>query len=64
MKINNKKIQKELERLGISQDAFATQIGMSKQLLSFHLVGRGGKTLKIIERIAKGLGIEPMDLIK
>jgi len=64
MKLNISKTKKELERLGLTQSAFAFRIGMSNQLLSFHLAGRGAKTLRVIERIAKGLGIEPRDLIK
>jgi transcriptional regulator with XRE-family HTH domain len=65
MKLNKKKIEAELKRLGWSYSDYARKLGVSRQLLNYYINGQGGgaKALSVIERMAKPLLIDPKDLI-
>jgi transcriptional regulator with XRE-family HTH domain len=63
MKLNKKKIDAELKRLGWSHSDYARQLGVSRQLLNYYINGGGAKALSVIEKMAKPLLIDPKDLI-
>lgn len=62
MKLNVKKINFELDRLGWSRVEYARRLGMSKQLLTYHL-RHYVKSLTVVERLAKPLNLDPKDLL-
>jgi hypothetical protein len=62
MKLNVKKINFELNRLGWNRTEYARQLKMSKQLLTYHL-RHHVKSLTIVERLAKPLNLDPKDLL-
>lgn len=61
MKLNVKKIIKELERIDRSQKWLSDQIGTSQQLVNYWL---RSESLKGAEPIGKVLQINPRDLIE
>jgi transcriptional regulator with XRE-family HTH domain len=61
MKLNHKKINQELERLGWTRTEYARRMGVSKQLASYYL--NRGKGFRIIEILAKPLNLDPRDLL-
>lgn len=63
MKLNIKKVNQELSRLGWNRMTYAAQLKVSKQLLSYYL-NNDIKTLRVVERLAKPLNLDPKDLIK
>jgi hypothetical protein len=62
MKLNIKKINFELNRLGWNRAEYARRLGMSKQLLTYHL-RHYVKSLTVVERLAKPLNLDPKDLL-
>jgi hypothetical protein len=60
MKLNVKKIEKELKRLGKPKVWLAKQCGISRALLNYRLQN---KTLKGVEGLAAVLDYDPKDLI-
>lgn len=50
------------EKLGISQEAFADRIGMHRAYYGAVERGERNLTLRNIDRIAKGLGVKPVEL--
>ena len=63
MKVNLKKVEKELKRLGWSRSDFARKMKISRQLCHYYFT-RPIKSFKIVERMAKALDIDPIDLLK
>lgn len=64
MRINIKKIEQELTRLGWSKYKLAKEMGVKHQWVYFILSDRKNCTLRSIERIGDALAIDPKDLIK
>jgi ribosome-binding protein aMBF1 (putative translation factor) len=62
MKLNIKKINQELERLGWTRTEYAKQLKISKQLLTYHL-RHYVKSISVVEKLAKPLNIDPKDLL-
>lgn len=62
MKLNIKKIKQELKKRGWTQQQYADELQISKQLLSYHL-NTDLKSLKVVELLAKPLQLNPKDLI-
>jgi len=63
MKLNTKKINIELQRLGWSRYRLAKEMGAKTQWVYFILSDRKNCTLRSIQRIADALAIDPKDLI-
>jgi len=64
MKLNKRKIELELERLGWSKRRLAEEMGVKRQWVYVVLSdARDGCTLRTVNRIAKALGLNPRDLL-
>ena len=63
MRLNKRKINLELERLGWSKYRLAKEIGVKRQWIYAILANSGGCTLKTVDRIGQALGVDPKDLI-
>jgi plasmid maintenance system antidote protein VapI len=63
MKLNVKKIELELERIGKNQVWLAREMKVKRQWVHYLMNSTNGTTLKTIERIGKALGVDPKDLI-
>lgn len=57
-------LKKLREKSGLSQEAFAAEIGYSTSYLSMIERGTRQLTLEGIEKVAAALGIDPLDLLK
>jgi len=62
MKLNLKKINQELERLGWTRVEYARRLGVSKQLLHYYLK-KEIKGIKIVEKLACPFNVDPKDLL-
>jgi transcriptional regulator with XRE-family HTH domain len=62
MKLNLKKINQEMERLGLNQTELARRMGISRQLLNYYLQ-RDLREIPAVERLAKQFNIPPKDLL-
>ena len=62
MKLNQKKIDQELKRLGWSRSEYAIKVGISRQLMYYYL-NRTPKGFRIVVRLAAPLHIDPRDLL-
>jgi len=60
LKLNRKKVKDQLKLLKKNQEWLAKELGISKQLLSYHL--RVG-TIRGAEFIAPVFGLDPKDLL-
>ena len=56
-------LQAKRERLGQNIEAFAEELEISRSELQKYLHGTGNPTMDKIERIAKKIDVEPMDLL-
>ena len=63
MKINQRKIELELKRLGWSKYRLAKEMGVKHQWVYYILSGERGSTLRTLERIADAIGLDPKGLI-
>jgi plasmid maintenance system antidote protein VapI len=63
MKINKKRIELDLKRLGWSKYRLAQEMNAKHQWVYHVLNNENGLTLKTIERFAEALGADPKDLI-
>jgi len=63
LKLNVKKIEFELKRLGWNQSRLAEETGMTRQGVSIALI-RQATLLRTIDKFAKALGVHPRDLLK
>ena len=61
MKLNIKKIMAELQRLGWTRTEYARKLGISRQLLNYYL--HKGKSIRLVNRLADPLHIDPRDLL-
>ena len=61
MQLNVQKIKKELKRVKQNQTWLANKMNVSRQLLSYMIIS---KKITHAERIAKGLNLNPRDLIQ
>lgn len=62
MKLNLKKINQELSRLGWTRGQYARRLGISRQLLYYYLK-KEIRGIKPVEKLAKPFGIDPKDLL-
>ena len=60
LKLNTDKIKRQLKQIGKTQFWLASELGISKQLLSYHM---RFKTVRGAEMIAPVFGLEPKDLL-
>lgn len=60
LQLNKKKVDAELKRLDQTYTWLAQQLGISKGLLSYHVVNR---TIKAAEKIAPVFNLKAKDLI-
>lgn len=63
MKLNTKKIKKEMNRLGWSQIRLAQEMGCKRQYVNYMLKNGKNPKLETIQRFAKALDVDPKDLI-
>ena len=63
MKINTQKINKEMERLGITHEKLGELLDPPRTRQAATYVIENGKTFSVIEQIAKVLDLDPKDLI-
>ena len=63
MNINATKIETRLAELGITKAALAERCGMSRQNIST-IIRRGTCEPKTAGKLAKGLGVDVMDIIR
>ena len=63
MRLNIKKIEHELKRMGWTKYRLAKEMGAKTQWVYFILSDRKNCTLRSIQRIADALAIDPKDLI-
>jgi len=63
MKLNKRKIDIEMTRLGWSKCRLAQEMGVSRQWVYVILKRTGGCTLRTVDRIAQALGADPKDLL-
>ena len=61
LQLNIKKIEKERERLGLTQNALAEKMGWSKQRMSYVITN---KLIMHADSFGNFFDIEPKDLIK
>jgi len=62
MRVNVEKIEFELKRLGWTQTRLAKEVGMTRQGISYIMLKQRAP-LKTLDRIAKGLCVDPKDLL-
>jgi hypothetical protein len=62
MKLNLKKILLELQRLGWTKAEYARKIGISRQLMN-HYLNQPLKSVRIVNRLAGPLHVDPRDLL-
>jgi predicted DNA-binding protein (UPF0251 family) len=62
MKMNTQLVQRELDRINQDYSWLARRMGVSRQAV-WEIMNKGGKTLKIIDRFAVALRLNPRDLI-
>ena len=62
MKINKRKVQLRMAKLGINQPQLAERAGTTKQTITNLMKGKGCKP-ETFGRIAKALEVEPEDII-
>ena len=61
MKINKKKIEHEIKRLGWNYSRLAKEGGISRQLINYYL--HSEPSIKIVEKLAMILNVDPRDLL-
>ena len=65
MKLNVKKIEKEIKRLGLTHTSLAKLMGKSRTTVVTLLHKKtGGYTLKTVENFARALGMDGKDLVQ
>lgn len=64
MRLNVKKIKREIEDQGISVYDLAQKMKAREQWIYMILNGQGGRTFKTLERFAKALGLNEKELIE
>ena len=62
MRVNVKKIEMELDRLGWYQAGLANKLGMTRSAISI-LFKKQSTSLKTLNNIAKALNLDPKDLL-
>jgi predicted DNA-binding protein (UPF0251 family) len=62
MKMNTQLVQRELDRINQDYSWLARRMGVSRQAV-WEIMNKGGRTLKIIDRFAVALRLNPRDLI-
>jgi len=63
MKINKRKIDLELKRLGWTKYRLAKEMGAKHQWVYYVLKTGNGLTFRTVERIAEAIGLPPKDLL-
>jgi len=63
MRLNTKKIDMELKRLGWSKYRLAKEMGRKPQWVYYLMYRAEGMSLRTIDRLAEALGLDPKDLI-
>ena len=64
MKLNIKKIEKEIKRLGLTHTSLAKRMKKSRTTVVTLLNKKsGGYTLKTVENFSRALGLDPKDLL-
>ena len=63
MKINIRKINQELKRLGWSHSEYARRMNVTRQAAN-HYLNHEINSMKIVERMALPLNLDPKDLLK
>ena len=63
MRINTKKIDLELKRIGWSKYQLAKEMGRKPQWVYYLMYHAENTSLRTISRIADALGLDPKDLI-
>jgi len=63
MKINKRKIELELKRLGWSKYRLAKEMGAKHQWVYYVLNNENSFTFRTVERIARAIGADPKDLL-
>lgn len=63
MKINSKKIERELKRLGWTRNQLAEEMGKTRQWVYFVMTNNKSHTFKTVERFASALGVDSKDLV-
>ena len=63
MKLNRKKIRREMVRLKWNQSRLAKEMNVSRQRVHQILNDDGNSSLDNIQRIGQTLGIDPKDLL-
>jgi len=64
MKINTKKIQKEMDRVGLSLSQLGKRFTPTKTRQGTWYVIHHAKKITVIEEIAEALDLNPRDLLK
>ena len=64
MKLNIRKIQLELERLGWSKSKLAREMGVTRQCIHYYFHNKRNIGLETVTNIGKTLGIPAKDLIE
>ena len=63
MRLDKKKVQLRMAKLGFNQAAVAERAGISRQTLSYVMNGRNCKP-EMLGKIAKALEVEPEEIIE
>ena len=63
MKINTKKIEAEMLRIGLSMEDLGRKLAPPRTRPAAWHVVHNGRTLAVIEQVAKALELDPKDLI-
>ena len=63
MKLNKRRINMELERLGWTYSRLAVEMRVQRQWVSVILNRDGGNTLRTVDRVAEALGLDGKDLL-
>ena len=64
MKIATNKIKNIMDKKGISTVELAFRMGVKESWIYAVLAGDQGKTFKSVERLAKALGVEELEIIE
>lgn len=62
-KVFGRKVRELREKLDLSQEAFADEIGLHRTYISGVERGVRNPTITVVEKIARGLGVAPADLL-
>ena len=63
MKLNVKKIRAEMKRRDITESDLARDLKMTRQNV-WHMLHGGGKTFRVIERLARYFDLPAKDLVR